>query len=293
MYGVLRVLPKKHLSYLIGKLLHIRLPGGLARFSVRSFCKLYNIDPATADRPLNEYLSIGDFFVRDLKHGLRPIGSGMVSPVDGTLREWGDIVASRLPQIKGIDYSLDKFLNDSALAERYRDGTFFNFYLAPPDYHHIHSPVSGKVISVRHIPGTLWPVNDWSMSNVPALFELNERVVVTIESDDFGLVTVVMVGATNVGKITLAFDTLITNLNPFDSSAEPDPAWREYSPGISMRAGKRLGTFHMGSSVVVLCEKGRFQPKSELNHAPTKIQYGVTLGSPRSGMSREELEQIH
>ncbi len=270
MYRYLRYVPKNHLSRFIGRLVHARLPRPIARRLVRWFATKYQIDVGAADRQLHDYPSIGDFFTRDLREGLRPIESDFVSAVDGTLRSFGMITGGVLEQVKGKTYTLDSFLGDPAYAKRYEKGVFFNFYLSPQDYHHVHSPVSGKIVRSVHIPGKLWPVNDWSLANVEELFSINERVVTYIDSS-LGLVSAVMIGATNVGKISVTYDSFISNAGPGKSVA------RDYQPPIDIAAGARLGTFHMGSSVVVLIEPGRIDLARARVHPGQKVQYGAAI----------------
>jgi len=153
-----------------------------------------------------------------------------------------------LEQVKGQYYSLDGLLGGDPLAERFRHGIAFNFYLSPPDYHHIHAPLSGRIIKSRYVPGRLWPVNDWALANVPSLFCENERLITFLETDS-GLVAVVMVGAFNVGRISTDYDSWLTN-----SGKRPNELVREYKDPQRIERGARLGSFHMGSSVVLLME---------------------------------------
>src|SRR5688500_16648225 len=179
MYRFLRYVPKHHLSRTVGHLVHARLPRPIARRLVRWFADTYQIDIDAAGRELHDYPSIGHFFIRDLREGLRPIESDLVSPVDGTLRSFGVVKDGRLEQIKGKSYTVASFLGEPS-ASRYENGTYFNLYLSPQDYHHVHTPVSGNIQRSVHIPGKLWPVNDWSLANVEELFSVNERVVTYI-----------------------------------------------------------------------------------------------------------------
>jgi phosphatidylserine decarboxylase len=270
-YRYLRYVPKNHLSRFMGRLVHARLPKPVARRLVRWFANTYQIDVAAAGQELHHYPSIGHFFTRDLREGLRPIESDFVSPVDGVLRNYGPVSGGRLEQIKGKTYTVARFLGDPELARRYENGAFFNLYLSPQDYHHVHAPVSGKVVRSVHIPGRLWPVNDWSLANVDELFSINERVVTYIDSP-LGLVAAVMIGATNVGKISVVYDTFISN-----AAGTTKTVVREYEPGIDIAAGARLGTFHMGSSVVMLLEPGRVDLERVRLHAGTKVQYGAAV----------------
>ena len=250
MYSLLKYVPKRHLSWLVGALVRFPLPGPLGPFSVKLFARLAGVDVAAASKPLSEYGCISDFFVRDLQTGLRPIGRGLVSPVDGTLRSSGPIRDGLLPQVKGRTYRVDEFLRDANEALAYADGTFLNFYLSPKDYHHIHSPVDGVLLGYRHIPGKLWPVNDWSISNVENLFAVNERVALFIKTE-FGMLTLVMVGATNVGRIALSHADLLTNTSGSLFSRR-EICHVMFDEPKNLAKGERVGTFFMGSSVVLL-----------------------------------------
>ena len=270
MYRYLRYVPKNRLSRFIGRLVHARLPKPIARWAVKWFASTYQIDVDAAGKPLDEYPSIGHFFTRDLREGLRPVESDFVSPVDGTLRNFGNIENGRLEQIKGKTYTLARFVGDD-YAKRYEKGTFFNLYLSPQDYHHIHSPVSGKIVRSVHIPGKLWPVNDWSLANVDELFSINERVISYIDCS-LGLVAVVMIGATNVGKISVVYDSFVSNAFGGNKTVV-----RDYESPHAIAAGDRLGTFHMGSSVVVLVEPGRVDVDRVRLKAGHKVQYGAAI----------------
>ena len=271
MYRYLRYVPKNHLSRTVGRLVHARLPQPLARRLVRWFAKTYEIDTGAAEREIHEYPSIGHFFIRDLREGLRPIEGDFVSPVDGVLRNYGVIRNGKLEQIKGKTYTLARFLGDDDHARLYENGAFFNLYLSPQDYHHVHSPVGGKIVRSVHIPGKLWPVNDWSLANIDELFSINERVVTYIECN-LGIVAVVMIGATNVGKISVVYDSFISN-----AGDTKRPVARNYDPPIDISPGARLGTFHMGSSVVVLLEPDRVDLKKVRLHTGKKTQYGAAI----------------
>lgn len=270
MYRYLRYVPKNHLSRAVGRLVHARLPQPIARRLVRWFANTYEIDVGAAGREIDEYPSIGHFFGRDLRQGLRPVEGHFVTPVDGTLRNFGVVSGGRIEQVKGKSYTLARFLGDEQGAKRYDNGVFFNLYLSPQDYHHVHSPVSGKIIRSVHIPGKLWPVNDWSMANIDELFSINERVVTYVECQ-LGLVAVVMIGATNVGKISVVYDSFTSNAGAVRQAV------RDYNPPIDIAAGARLGTFHMGSSVVMLLEPDRVDLTRVRLQAGKKVQYGAAI----------------
>src|SRR5450756_878532 len=122
LYRYLRYVPKNQLSRMVGRLVHVRMPRPIARRVVQWFARTYQIDVNAAGKPLDQYPSIGHFFVRDLAVGLRPIEGDFVSPVDGTLRNFGVVSEGRIEQVKGKSYTLVKFLGDDANAKRYENG---------------------------------------------------------------------------------------------------------------------------------------------------------------------------
>ena len=270
MLKILKLLPLNYLSYLFGKFAEIKI-SWIAYLSKLVFTRLYKIDLSESELQLSEYKSLNKFFIRNLKLGARPLGKDPLVPVDGYLRNCGIIKNSTLVQIKGIEYSLAQLLPNTEYNTKFDGGSYFAFYLAPHNYHHIHSPVSGKIISTNYVPGSLFPVTNYSVESVPGIFAVNERVITYINSE-FGLCAVVMVGATNVGKISLSYHDLVTNQNcghkiqTFNHNDLP------------VKAGDRIGTFNLGSSVVLVFEKSGFEVRSDGELARNlPVKYGETL----------------
>ena len=242
--------PKRLLSRTVGLLMRVPLFWPVRRPVLRAFAKAFRIRVEDAERDLGTYRSMDDFFTRRLKAGLRPVQGRWVHPVDGKLTEMGRVTKGELVQAKGWSYSLAEFLGEDVLARRYEGGQYFTYYLCPADYHRVHAPFSGELVSARHIPGLLWPVNAWSVTNIRRLFCLNERVVLNFQSPE-GQWTLVFVGATNVGHMTISVDpSIITNRWMWHA-----PTDRRYVPGIHVGVGDELGAFHLGSTVILLFEK--------------------------------------
>jgi phosphatidylserine decarboxylase len=239
------------------------------------FARIYGIDWSLASKPLESYRCIGEFFTRDLRDGLRPIAtSALVSPVDGKLRDCESLESTgAITQVKGKQYTVAALLAEDPYAEAFKNGQLWNFYLSPSDAHHIYAPVDGRIVKTVHIPGKLWPVNDWALHSIENLFAVNERVVTYIQTET-GLVAVVMVGATNVGRISLAYASLETNQTPWKSKRLTSQV---HEPAIPVVKGQKIGTFKMGSSVVVLSEGRRFEPVNL-----PKLR-SVRLGEPLAG----------
>lgn len=276
MYQLLRFIPKNHLSYIVGVLVGMPLPGLIARPLIHLYAFLYKIDLTVVRKPLKEFRSLQDFFTRDLKDNVRPIATGLVSPVDGTMRAAGAISAGNIPQVKGVEYSVESLLASAVDARQFKGGFYYSLYLSPRDYHHVHAPIGGVIRRFRYIPGKLWPVNDWSIENINGLFSVNERVVIYIDSS-LGEIAVVMVGATNVGKISLTFDNVTTNCWRWPWNRAEQPLERSFADGgVPVQAGERLGTFHLGSSVVLLLP-GAGADASNTIVTPGPIHYGEQL----------------
>lgn len=206
-----------------------------------------------ASKNWDQYASIGDLFTRTLKPGTRPIAhTPLIHPCDSQITENGPIEKDRLIQTKGKYYHLGALLEDAKIATFFYSGSFITYYLCPTDYHRVHSPVTGEIESIVYIPGSLWPVNQVSVRHINNLFSVNERVIVNIESKEVGKVSVVFVGATNVGKITLSFDpSLVSNQLIRNRKAQKVI----YSAKPKVIKGEELGVFHMGSTIILLLQK--------------------------------------
>jgi phosphatidylserine decarboxylase len=97
------------------------------------------------------------------------------------------------------------------------------------------------------VPGRLYPVNAAGVRLVPGLFTRNERVAVFLDAEAHGPVAVVLVGAANVGRMSLAFDDLVTKTGHGRPPGRVVPA-----DPVALRRGDDLGAFNLGSTVVLL-----------------------------------------
>lgn len=242
-------LPRKLLSRFVGLLVHLKLPLVLRWPLMAGFAKYYKIRLDEAEKSLSQYPSLGEFFVRGLKSHLRPLGSSwLLHCADSKITQIGEIHEGTAIQAKGRAYSVGKLCQNHDISKDFQSGLFMTYYLCPTDYHRVHSPVSGEVTYAKYIPGDLWPVNDWSTQNISELFCINERVVVKIETE-WGALAAVLVGATNVGFIELAFDASLKG-NQGRPARE-----KKYAPTVKLSKGEELGRFRMGSTVVLLLDE--------------------------------------
>jgi phosphatidylserine decarboxylase len=219
----------------------------LVRPLTRWFARTYRVDLAeAANGDLDGYDTFNEFFTRALKAGARPIASGagvVVSPADGVLTEHGAILGDRLFQAKGFDYSLGELLGETGAAvTALEGGSYFTIYLAPHNYHRVHSPVAALLTRTRYLPGRRFSVSRATAAAIPRLFCRNERVVCWFDTSS-GPMAVVLVGALNVSSIST-----FTRGEIASGAAQH---WLE-SPPRAVAQGGEIGRFNMGSTVVVL-----------------------------------------
>lgn len=267
LFGLFLLFPKNYLSFIFGKIANIKKPKILVDFILKRFISFYKIDISEIEKDVEEYESLGEFFNRDLKEGARKIGGNFISPVDAFLRNVGEIKDLSIEVLKGKTYSLNKLLASSEDAKKYEDGVFINLYLSPKDYHNVHSPLNGILTSIRYIPGNLWPVTDWSLRSVKDLFSINERLVFNIESE-LGDLSLVMVGATNVGKMTNKFLNFTTN-------NLKDRKIAEFKINKKINIFEKIASFKLGSTVVLVLDN-KFRDKIDFDKRG-RIYFGKKL----------------
>lgn len=216
---------------------------------VRAFARAYGVDMAEAERPdLASYRSFNDFFTRSLAPGARtiaPAPDAVASPADGVVSQTGLVDRGELIQAKGVRYSLDA-LAGACADPAFEGGAFVTVYLSPSDYHRVHVPLAGRLVQTAAIPGKLFSVNASTEAHVEGLFAVNERLAARFETP-FGPMLVVMVGALIVASI----ETI------WDGPASPYQERSESTHDRPFEKGDELGRFLLGSSVVLVFERGR------------------------------------
>jgi len=252
--ALMRLVPKSVLSRAVGTLTRLPAPAPVHRAAMRAFARAYRVDMSDAESGFGGYGRFSDFFSRGLRPGARPVDPdprAIVSPVDGVVSQAGILERGSCLQAKGIQFPVERLLDDADLAERFAlGGAYATLYLSPRDYHRVHSPVDGTVVASRYLPGELWPVNPTTVRNRDALFCLNERLVTVIDTATFGRAAVVKVGATCVGRIRATYDDRLTH-------AGQAAGLRTYFPPKPVEKGAELGRFEMGSTVILFFEPGQ------------------------------------
>lgn len=247
---IFKIIPTGFLSRIFGYFASIPMPALFLDPIIRWYSKKFQVKTNEYDH--EQFRTLDQFFTRKLKPGVHVIHKSpdsIVSPVDGRIDRYGDIDNESLMQAKGIEYTLGDLI-PSDFHENFTGGSFVNIYLSPGDYHRIHSPVSGNILGYFNIPGRLFTVQEYMVNGLPGLFTKNERIISYIKTE-YGLAAVCKIGAMNVGRITLSYADAVTN-KLFKKRKEF--FYRAGSfPVISK--GEELGTFHLGSTVIILFQK--------------------------------------
>lgn len=233
-----------------------------------------------------------EFFSRELIPGVRPIAdTPLVSPVDAKMVVMGPVEGERVEQVKGVTYPLPSFLGED-IWKKVADKKLYHcvLYLAPGDYHRIHSGADCKLSLLRHFPGTLFPISPIVARLVPNLFALNERVVLAGEWEH-GFYSSTAVGAYHVGSMAFNFDKNIRTNRLRRDFTNPNLAYlstRElgaYSYDfnyqenmIEFAKGDEVGTFKLGSTIVLVFEVPKDKNFVFDVQPGDKVQMGQALG---------------
>jgi phosphatidylserine decarboxylase len=137
--------------------------------------------------------------------------------------------------VKGQRFDLEAFLQDRVLARRFSHGSMMIARLCPTDYHRFHFPCDGNPGEAQLIDGPLFSVNPLALRKRLSILAENKRMITEIDTEKFGTILYVEVGATCVGTIH-----------------------QTYQAGNTVRKGEEKGFFSFGGScLVLLFEEGR------------------------------------
>jgi phosphatidylserine decarboxylase len=243
-----------------------------SRALIAPFVKNYGLDPDEFAVDIGNFHSFDDFFSRKLKPAARPIAGDAVAPglatksaasamstgsavsadtasgnaaaaadttaifpADGRHLGFQNAAAAAAIYAKGQRFDLPALLGDAALAARYAHGALVCSRLCPVDYHRFHFPVAGVPSAPRLANGWLYSVNPVALRRDVSFLWQNKRAVLTLDAGPLGVVTLVVIGATNVGSMTFT-----------------------HTPGAAVAKGAEAGFFSFGGSfVATLFEPGK------------------------------------
>lgn len=213
---------------------------------------------------VSEYKNFNEFFYRKLKPEARPVNSNsdvLVSPADGRVFIHENIQTSKIVEIKGMAFNLAQLVGSEEAIMEYDGGTMIIVRLNPSDYHRFHFPDSGVPEKTKEIKGAYYSVNTGVLDRIDNIYLKNKRTVTEFESDNFGKILYMEVGATFVGTIIQTFN-----------------------PGQRVEKGAEKGYFKFGGSTVILfLKKGILTPDNDIleytkKKTETLVKMGESLG---------------
>lgn len=208
----------------------------------------------------NSYSSFNEFFIREFQDGKRDFTTSSVAMgAFAEARYYGheslsdDIV---LP-VKGHLIRPKDMIANEKWSSLFEEGPFLIARLCPVDYHRYHYPDSGKTLDSFSLHGSYDSVNPLALKLKGDILIKNERRVSILETQNFGKLAYIEVGATCVGKIVQSFD---------ESKA--------------FSKGQEKGYFLFGgSTVIIIGEKGAWKPSSDiLENTKNKKETYIHLG---------------
>ncbi len=222
-----------------------RMKGASSRKRVLPFIGKYRIDKTEFVIRPEDFLSFNDFFIRTLRPETRPVDPDpdvAVFPADGRHLGLQDISQSKGNFVKGQVLDLASLLGNIDLARRYANGAIVLSRLCPVDCHRFHFPAAGMPDEPRLLNGGLHSVNPVALRQNIRFLQQNKRMLTTLETERFGPVLILEVGATCVGSIVQTF-----------SSAE------------RVDKGVEKGFFQFGGSAcLTIFQKGRIRLADDL-----------------------------
>ena len=202
-----------------------------SRGQILPFAQRFALDLTEVELAPDQYPSFNAFFSRRLKPEARPFApepEALCAPADGKVLVCPCLGTDTVLPVKGAQVSVAQILDSAPEARRYAGGAALVVRLAPYDYHRFHFPDSGQAGTARYLGGRYHSVNPIALARVPHLFALNRRVLTFLDSEHFGRIAYVEVGAFAVGSMV-----------------------QTYAPGPVTR-GQEKGYFQFGGSTLIL-----------------------------------------
>lgn len=218
-----------------------------------------------------KYTSYDDFFIRKFRPGVRffPEASAeMGAFAEARYFAWETFTADQTFPVKGHALNAAQLFASSDLAQPFLGGPLILARLSPVDYHHVHYPDAGHTLDHKKLGYRLWTVNWKALQNKDDIYIENERDIQILETEHFGHIALVEVGALTVGRVV-----------------QSHPLERPFQRG-DYKSHFRFG----GSAVVLFGEPGAWSPSKDLiEHTHQGIETLVRLGEPIARAEEKEI----
>jgi phosphatidylserine decarboxylase len=182
-----------------------RLPS--SKQQIQGFVDAYGINMEHFEpSDVSQYHSFAEFFVRRHAEGTRPIfkpddPTKATVVADSRVVVFDSVAKTKKLWIKGADFSLTNLVMDTQLGKHFDGAAVASFRLSPQDYHRYHSPVSGTIKLFRSLPGDYYQVDPIALRSDVDILTRNARDYAIIDTEEFGEVLFVAIGATDVGTV--------------------------------------------------------------------------------------------
>lgn len=242
------VVASKFVSQLYGRYQDLTV----SKNKVPPFVEKFNIDLSIykagsypAEQKENSYKNFNEFFIRKFEDNQRSfIDDKNKMPAFSEARYFGHQAINdnvKIP-VKGKLLNSKDLLGGSPWSDTFKGGPLLVARLCPVDYHRYHYPLSGTTLDNFPIKGQYHSVNPLALKSKPEIFLINERRASILETEHFGKLAYIEVGAAMVGKIIQSHDESIPH-----------------------QQGDEKGYFLFGgSTVIVLGETGKWQPSDDI-----------------------------
>lgn len=237
-----------------------RMDSPKTKQKVAPFIETYELDSSEFANDVDDFASFNEFFFRKLKPESRPINadaSTVVFPADGRHLCVPDLSKADGLFVKGEMFDIHKLLDDPELSKQYTSGSLVMSRLCPVDYHRFHFPAAGTAGETRLINGPLYSVNPIALCQNIHIMTTNKRCITKLQTEQFGTVLVLEIGATCVGGIC-----------------------QTYLEGEAVSKGSEKGYFRFGgSSTITVFEPGRIQfDKDLVENSAKQVELYAKMG---------------
>jgi len=244
----------------------------LSQRKILPFIKKFDIQmddymPEDGRGDASPYSTFNQFFIRRFRPGKRPIvqdPNQMAAFSEARYYGYDSVHDNETVPVKGHNLKPKALIANSKWEETFEDGPLLLARLCPVDYHRYHFPDNGYILDDYRVNGLFHSVNPLALKSKEDILITNERHVTILQTENFGKLAYVEVGAICVGKIIQS--------KPLDKN-------RAFS------RGEEKGYFLFGgSTVIVVGEKGKWKPSADIlentkKGMETYLHLGMTVAS--------------
>lgn len=241
----------------------------LSSQKIAPFIEKFNIQmddylPEEGGTQLKPYSSFNQFFIRRFSTNKRPFvtkTSELAAFSEARYYGYEKVLPEETVPVKGFNLSPNNLIANTKWEKTFEEGPLLLARLCPVDYHRYHYPDNGVILDDFRIHGNFHSVNPLALKSKGDILITNERHVTILETENFGKLAYIEVGATCVGKIIQS---------------------KPLTKGNKFSRGEEKGYFLFGgSTVIVVGEKGKWIPSEDiLTHTKKGLETYLHLGMP-------------